>query len=316
MAETDATRFGPVLGVNTDVRTVCLFNLVPQRVSRHSARDPGPKQRLRNSAFVPAKTNADRIEELYNQIGQTETPQVIVALRVALRGTGAQEPSEEMRREENQDSSTSSGETDRETRGAAQGVLQSKRPKHTKKRRVKLTQKEVAELPRLIAAAAVGNSREQGSQTLSRRRQGVMGAKKRSGDSTPSRSPDIGKGVTLTTKQLRNRTSRWRMKLCTGRPKAVEHANNEWGRRTTSTALTHKTNNRWRGGRSSSGKQSTSDKLQKKQQRPSTWPTIRLRSTLPVTEVMEAHDRAHQLDEARETSLDALSDDSEDKADS
>ena len=59
--------------------------------------------------FVPAKTNADRIAQLYKQIGQTETPQVIVALRVALRGTGAQEPSEEMRREENQESSASSG---------------------------------------------------------------------------------------------------------------------------------------------------------------------------------------------------------------
>ena len=87
-----------------------------------------PKMRVQQQAH--------RISQLYDQIHQPETPQVIVSLRVSLRKRNSPEHGTETGKEENDTSSASTGETFRESRGAERGAPPRKQPTCAKKRRV------------------------------------------------------------------------------------------------------------------------------------------------------------------------------------
>ena len=124
---------------------------------------------------------ADRVAQLYNHIGDAETPQVIVALRVALRETENTKTEQiEETESDAQSSGGSSGDTEREMRGAERQRKRSKGPKRARKRRVTLTQRSVKELstiPHRNTNETEASSMGRASQTLSRRRQGTHAAK-------------------------------------------------------------------------------------------------------------------------------------------
>ena len=171
---------------------------------------------------------ADRIAHLYNQIGATETPQVIVALRVALRETAPQKMTdkEEAGTSSRSSSSSSTGDTEQETRGAAQQHKRRKRARRGRKRRVKLTQKSIKELstiPRHGSADVETGKAESASQTLSRRRQGAFAAKPKTlvqlhheqhGDEDNGHSSRDGSLTPCATRTLSQTGKRRRVKDC------------------------------------------------------------------------------------------------------
>ena len=129
----------------------------------------------------------NRIAVLYNQLEQAVAPQTIVTMRVSLRERKNKEVPDRNGTQGQIAASSSSGETEKESSGAGIDSQVGSRPRRVKKRRVQkyrkvqLTPEDIAELstiPRTRRArAAAPNTREQEVQTLSRRRQGISGAK-------------------------------------------------------------------------------------------------------------------------------------------
>ena len=121
------------------------------------------------------KQQAHRIAQLYDQVGQGETPQVIVSLRVSLRRKGGQGDGVDLKGEEHDASSASTGDTEVESRAAAGGAPATRHPKKTKKRRVEAQRKadprcqEAAMPSQTMGAQEAQDDRrppEQGSQSI------------------------------------------------------------------------------------------------------------------------------------------------------
>ena len=135
------------------------------------------------------KQQADRVAQLYNNIGSPIAPQTIVTLRVRLRQMQQPDRQEEQERDGDCDGGSSSGDTEKESQAQLPAVSSSRRARLTKKRRVsktsraRLSQQDVKALstiPRRDQAEASEGTTERAVQTLSRRRQGTWAAKPKS----------------------------------------------------------------------------------------------------------------------------------------
>ena len=180
---------------------------------------------------------AARIAQLYGQIGQDDTPQTLVSLRVALRQPLT---SSDQNKNENQDeekaSSSSSGETEKETKGARQRpTTEQKQPKKRRApstKKPKLTTKSIRELSQIPHRSSGGSTaaqavREQGAQTLSRRRQGVTNARPKTeaqmyqelhGDEPNSHDSRDGSTTPPTTRKMTQTGKRRRTQRCEQEP--------------------------------------------------------------------------------------------------
>ena len=145
---------------------------IPGRCARHPA--GGLRQQ------------ADRIAQLYNHLDSPVTPQTIVALRVNLREVVTPAYWRGLETETGQESGSSTGETEKESRAAGPKALRSQQIKRTKNSRGKPTRKprldprdirDLSTIPSRARTATSASVTEQGVQTLSRRRQGVTGNK-------------------------------------------------------------------------------------------------------------------------------------------
>ena len=124
------------------------------------------------------------IAALYNQLDQAATPHTIVTLRVSLRERRAVSAPDNNGTQSRNESSASSGETERESRGARlnapvrEGPKRKKKRRMTERRKVRLTPEDIvarSTIPRARKArTAAPHTREQEVQTMSRRRQGYI----------------------------------------------------------------------------------------------------------------------------------------------